>query len=471
MSERQEASRLGSLGGKGAEELVLLLQSLEATVTVLGRGVDELDVEGLEVGSLGGGDNALSESDGSLARTADASLDHHPVLVHLAVVGEATHRRDVLLGEVDLGGAAAVVSLLADAKHSLVDLGTVMVTLLTSTSDSEAHAGRMPGTNTGHLTKTSVGLSGQSGDTPTGHNTLGTVTAGGAANVKSLSLGEDGVAADLLLEKSLGEVNLLGNLSTVDLDLHQVGNLLAKLDLADLSVGKHTHDLAVGLDAVELVLNILGLLGKLLGVLGESLSLRSVPVLVESALHLVRQVTSPDSGEGAKTVGSLDVTNNANNSHGRSLKDSHSLHSVLLVELGTGSLDLTNDVGHTGLESHEGSQVHRGRGISILGEGTDATTVVLSSLLGKVLERTMTGLFELTVRHLGVSGVKWIDNYCWYLELEKLTLPFPFYLALATHQFYTENLQTTIKTENNVLHIPILFFLVFENCFCVLFIR
>lgn len=35
---------LGLLGGKGAEELVFLLLGLEATVTVLGRGVDEFEL-------------------------------------------------------------------------------------------------------------------------------------------------------------------------------------------------------------------------------------------------------------------------------------------------------------------------------------------------------------------------------------------------------------------------------------------
>jgi hypothetical protein len=398
-TQPRPAQDLGSLGGEGAEELVLLLEGLEATVTVLGRGVDELDVEGLEVRSLGGGHNTLAQSDGALARASHASLDHEPVLVHLSVVREATYGGDALLGQVHLGGAAAVISFLANTKDSLVDLGTVVVTLLTSAGDSKAHAGRVPGSDTGDLTETSVGLSGQSGDTPTADHTLGSVTAGGRADVEHLSLGEDRVHIHLLLKQALGEVNLLGHLATVDLHLQEVSDLLSELELADLGVGEHTNDLAVVLDAVELVLDVLGFLGELLGVLGESLSLGSVPVLVESALHLVRQVASPHGGEGAESGRGLDISHNTHHSHGGSLEDGHSLHSVLLVELGARSLDLTNNVSHAGLVSHEGSQVHRGGLIGILGEGTDATVVVLGSLLGKVLKRSVTGLFELTVRH------------------------------------------------------------------------
>merc|ERR1740117_178964 len=179
--------------------------------------------------------------------------------------------------------------------------------------------------------------------------------------VDHVVLGEDVADRDELLEEAMAEVDLLGDGATVDLDLHQVSLLLAELDLADVGVGKHTHDVAVLLDALQLgvgSITTLGLvLGRTLGVLGESLLLGVVPVLVESALDLVVQVLGPHGGEGTKAAGGLDVANQTNNAHGGSLDDGDSLDNFLLVDLGSGLVRLTEDVGHTGLVAHEGSEV------------------------------------------------------------------------------------------------------------------
>ena len=53
----------------------------------------------------------------------------------------------------------------------LVHLGTVMVALLTGTSDSELDARRMPSTDTSNLTQTLVSLAGQFACVPTGSHT------------------------------------------------------------------------------------------------------------------------------------------------------------------------------------------------------------------------------------------------------------------------------------------------------------
>jgi len=392
--------RLVGFGGQSSQELVLLLESLEAAMTVLGRGIDELDVERLMVRSLGGGHDALAQSDCSLAGTTNTSLDHEPVLVDLTIMRESTNRGDGLLSQVSLSGAVVSVALLTNAHDSLVDLSTVMVTLLTGTGQSEAASRRMPGTNTSDLSETTMRLARKSGNSPTRDDTLSTVTASSRADVHGLSQGEDTIHVEVLLEKVLGEVNLIRNRTSVDLNLAQMGDLLSQLNLADLSMGEDTHHTTVLLDSVELKVNVLSLLRVLLGVLGESLSLRAVPVLVESAFDLIRQMLGPDSGQGAKTVGGLHITDNTDHSHGGSLKDGNSLDTVLLVDhLGTRTLDLTHDVCHTSLVTDEGSKSSGGRGVKVLGEGAHAASVVSGTLLGKVLQGSMAGSFELTVRH------------------------------------------------------------------------
>jgi len=394
-----EGNDLVGLGSKRSQELLLLLQGLETTVTILGRSIDELEVERLHVGTSGRSDDTLAKSDGALLGTSDGTLDHDPVLVDPTVVREATNGVDAFLGQIRLGGSrGSSVLLLTDAQHTLVDFGTMVVTLLTSTRDSEFNAGRVPRTNTGDLAETTVSLTRKTGDTPTSDDTDETVTLGGSAGIKNLALTEDLLDRDLLLEQTVGEVNLGGNITTVDLDLHQVGNLLAKSQLLGLGVGQDADDRSVLLDALQLLSNSLRLGSGLLGVLGEGLALGAVPVLVETTLDLIGQVSGPDSGKSAKTVRGGDVTNNTDDNHRRGFQDSDSLDGFLLVELGTRTFDFADDVGHTSLVANEGSQVRRKGGI-IAREGSDSSVVMLGALLGQVLERTVTRSFVLSVRH------------------------------------------------------------------------
>jgi hypothetical protein len=195
----------------------------------------------------------------------------------------------------------------------VVDRRTVVVTHLTGTCNGPLHVVRVPGTDTSDLAETLVRLARKLLGAPTGGDTVETVTTGNTDDIDDLVLLEDAVDAKGLLEEAVGELDLVGNGTTVDLDFHQVGLLLLERRLADLSVGEHTDDSAVLLDALELAgdRGSAGL-GALLGVAGEGLLLALVPVLVEAALQLVAQMLSPDSGEGSETARSLNVTDDTN---------------------------------------------------------------------------------------------------------------------------------------------------------------
>lgn len=184
-----------------------------------------------------------------------------------------------------------------------------MVTHLTSTGNSPLDVVRMPSTDTSNLTETLVCLARKLLGAPTRGDTVETVTLGDGNDIDNLVLFKDAVDIDGLLEETVGEVNLVGNGATVDLDFHQVSLLLLEGGLADLSVGEDTDDGAVLLDALEFAGTALGVL---LGVASESLLLALVPVLVEAALELVAQVLGPDSSERAETTGSLNVSDNTN---------------------------------------------------------------------------------------------------------------------------------------------------------------
>ncbi len=223
-------------------------------------------------------------------------------------------RGDGLLGDVLLGGGVGLVVTLANAVDLVVNRGTVVVTLLTSTGNGPLHVGRMPGTDTSNLAETLVRLARQLLGAPSGGNTAEAVTLGDSDDIDHLVLLEDGVDLDGLLEEAVAESDLVGNGTTVDLDLHKVGLLLLERGLADLGVGEDTDDLAVLLDALELagdggavVLRVL------LGVLGEGLLLALIPVLVEATLDLVTQVLGPDGGERSQTARSLNITHKTDN--------------------------------------------------------------------------------------------------------------------------------------------------------------
>lgn len=384
----------------------LLGGGLEATVTELGGSIDELEGDLLGGVAAGLRNESLAQSDDALLGTDDAALDHDVVVVDNTVVGEATERSDSLLGKIGIGGSVVVntaIFFLGGAAHLvdlLVDLGTVVITILTSASDGELHSGRVPGTNTGDLAETTVSLTGETGDAPTGGDTFETVTLGCANGIDHLILVEDVADGDEAFEEVLTEVDLLGDGTTVDLDLHEVSLLLTEVQLAHVSVSEHADDVAVLLDALEFgvgaIAAFLLVVGEALSVLGEGLFLGVVPVLVESSLDLVVQVLSPDGGEGTETTGSLDVSDQTNNNHRGGLDDGDGFDDFLVVDLRSGLVGLTEDVGHTGLVAHEGSEV-AWLGSIVLGELSDAASVVRASFAGEEPEGPVAGSFKFTV--------------------------------------------------------------------------
>mmetsp|Transcript_58207 Transcript_58207/g.142311 ORF Transcript_58207/g.142311 Transcript_58207/m.142311 type:complete len:321 (-) Transcript_58207:66-1028(-) len=312
---------------------------------------------------------------------------------------EPTHGGDALLGKVGLRLATGLVVLLTETVDLLVEFGTVMVAVLTGTCDRGRDAGGVPRTDTGDLSQTTVSLTRQPCDTPTGGNTLVPTTLRDTDDVDVLVLGEDGVDGDFLLEEGLGEVDLGGGVSAVDLDLHDVCLLDAQVQLLDLRVGDDPDDGTELLDTFEFGIDVLSsVLSVLLGVLGEGLLLGAVPVLVQTTLELFTQVLCEDGGKCPHASGSFDVSDDTDDDHGRGLDDRNSVDDFTLVHEGTGTVDRTDDVCHTGLVSTEGGEVRCLTGL-VLGEGTDTAEMALGTLLRQETQVTTTGSFEFTVGH------------------------------------------------------------------------
>lgn len=248
-------------------------------MTSLGSSVDELELDLFEVVSGSHGPEGVSEGDDPLSGTGDTSLEHDKVVSDIGVSRPTTEGVDVLLRDVEVGRGVLGVRARSNSVDLLVHLGSLMVTVLTRSSNREHDVRRVPSTDTGDLSETSMSLSGKLLGTPSSGNTLVTVTLGDGNDIDDLVLLEDGRDLDLLLEVGSGKLDLVGDGSTVDLDLHEVGLLLLETGLGELGVAEDSDDGTVLLDSLHLSADRLAVvLRELLGVSGEGLLLGSVPV-------------------------------------------------------------------------------------------------------------------------------------------------------------------------------------------------
>lgn len=395
------------LWGKRSEELVFLLEGLEFTVTNLWRGIDEFDFHLLEssIGSLR--EDWFSKDDGSLSGSNNASLNHDEVVVDFAVVWETTKRSDILFNGVSFSSSVVLNTSVSTSTYS-VDLfvlfSSVVITELTSSSDSPLNGSWMPSTDTTNLSETSVSLSWHSSNTESLDNTSSTFTSGNTNSINHLVVIEDFTDGNFIFEFAKSPINLLSNSATVNLDFNEVSLSLSEVELIELSWGKNSNNLTVLLDSLKISLDwFLALLILLpsLGILWEGLLLWLAPVLVESSLNLVGDVLSPDSSESSETSWGFDVTNKTNNFHCWGLNDGNWLNDISLDDLLTFSLFVVSgNVSHTSLVTNEGSEVNWSLYV-ISWERSDSTSVVSCSSSWQEGEWAWSWAFVLSVRHLG----------------------------------------------------------------------
>jgi len=370
-------------------------------VTVLGGGIDELDVGVLGHPRLSAWEDGLANDANSLAGAHGATLDEEEVMVDNTVVRESTEWSDVLLDGVGLGVRVSGLTS-TDTVDLLVDLSSAMVTELTTAGDRPLDGGWMPGTDTSDLSETSMSLAVKARHTESLDHTLGTLTAGHTDDVSHLVLVEDLADGDFLLEVAVSVLDLVSDGSTVELDLHNVGLVLTELELADLGGAKNADNSAVLSDALEVALDgSLGGVGLLeaISVLAESSLLGVHPVLVEAALDVVVELLSEDSGELAHAAWGLDIADHTDDLHWWGLNDGGRLNDILLDDLlSLSALLVLDDVSHTGLVSHEGGEVDWLGGV-ISWEMSNATSMMAGTSLGQEGKRALSWVLELSVRH------------------------------------------------------------------------
>ena len=393
------------LGGEWTEEFVFLFWGLEFTVTDLGGGIDKFNLE-LEVSERRGlWEKSLSDGDLSLSWSADSTLDEEEIFVDDTVMWESTDWGDVLGVSVSFGGSIVVDtsdSTLTNSVDLLVDVGSMIVTEITSSGDSPLDCRWMPGTDTSDLSETSSSLSWKSSDTESLDDTLGSFTSGNGDSINHLIVLEDLTDGDFSFEFGLSPGNLIFGGSTIDLDFHKIALLSSEVNFIDLSGNENSDDRAEFGDSLDVSVDVflgVSVFSVFLGVVLESVLLGSRIVFVESSEDTSWEVLSPNGGESSETSWGINVTDHTDDLAWWGLDNGDGFNDILLDGLFTFSLlHVSDNVSHTGFVTHEGSKMNW-LGSIILWEVSNLTLVVLGSSLWKITQMGVSWRFKFSVRH------------------------------------------------------------------------
>jgi hypothetical protein len=170
-------------------------------------------------------------------------------------------------------------------------------------------------------------------------------TAGDTDGVDLLTLLEDSSDLDFLLEISSGEIDLLGDVASIDLNFDDLSLLCFKRGKFWLGVGDDTDESAFFLHGLKLLFEELGLLGSLGLVFGESILNNSV-VLIESTFAGLSNVAGPSNGVYTDSSWGDYITNNTCAYHGWGIENCDTLNDLLENLFISGVLlNKTHDVG------------------------------------------------------------------------------------------------------------------------------
>jgi hypothetical protein len=157
------------------------------------------------------------------------------------------------------------------------------------------------------------------------------LTLGDSQNVDHLILVKDRINFNFFFEESLGEIDFLRDVSSVDLDFDDVIFLLSEVQQFHLGVGNNSDDGAIFFNSVQFNVNVSLGFSYVFLVFSESLLLRIAPVLIESSQSVSIQLISPNSGQSSQSSGSFNVSNQTNNNHRGSFNNSNSFDDFLFV--------------------------------------------------------------------------------------------------------------------------------------------
>ena len=192
---------------------------------------------------------------------------------------------------------------------------------------------------------------------PSGNNTFKSVTVSNRDGIDLLFCLENRFNSEFLLEEGISEIDLLGSITTIDLDFYDVSLLVLHWELFWLGVSDDSDLLAVLFDEFNLLLHFLWILLSLGFVLGELVGWGESG-LSHSSLDGFSDVGSPDGVSWSEASWGKDVTDHTAANHSWSIENGE-LSNDLLLDLLTSRtfFNETESVGGTSLEGNESGEV------------------------------------------------------------------------------------------------------------------
>jgi len=373
----------------------------------LGGGIDEFQFNLFHIFVFMMRDQWPPENNWPLPATHARTFDDEKFVLDFTVVGESTEWGDGLFGEIDGGGSLVFDDLagfvlgvaFSDAVDLLVNLNPMVITFLSTPSNSITDPRWMPSTDTSDLPQTTMSFPRQFFGSPTGSYTLATFTFGDSDSVNIFRIGKDGSDWNRFFKQGASEIDFVGNrFSTVDLKFQKMSFLLFQRKEFHLGVSDETDGGTVFFHLVEISFDGSWIGFPTFGSFGESFFLGVGVVAVETAFDLSGEGLGPDGLEGAEAAGGFDVSNNTDTNHWWGLQDGNWFNNFLLVQFGTVPLDFPDNVGHTSFITDESGQVAIFV-FAVFGMGLDPSEMTAGAFPWEKSLGTVPGGLEFSVRH------------------------------------------------------------------------
>lgn len=221
---------------RGIIEFLFLFLSLESTVSQFRWSINEFQVDLFHLYSLSSRVESFSQNQSSLLGSYTTSFDNEEIVSDKSVVRESSERVDIFLGQIVFSGSVVSFSSFTNFVDSFVNFSSMMETVITSSGNGPRNLGWMPCSNTTDFSQTSMCFSLQFLCSESLDNSSNSVSFSDSENINNFTFFENLINGNFFFKQVVSEINLLSNVSPIDLDFIDVGFFLSLVEFVWLGV-------------------------------------------------------------------------------------------------------------------------------------------------------------------------------------------------------------------------------------------